>query len=206
MPYIGEQVNNVKQNTGIYTPNEILQLEKDGHWGGSLDLIEEQTVTGATSVILDDIKEDIYDVHLLQMVNYSGTVSNTEPRIRFYENGVEESAGVYQFSYRYGDSVGSSFAESDTLTSTHLRAGYSLGTASNIISNSFQYFYHLGNASKYSFQTIQIAGMSTDTTSYRSVYGGGLLPQASKVDGIKLYFDGGGTFSVTVKLYGLKNL
>ena len=46
MSYIGEQVNNVKQNSGLYTPSEILQLTKDGSWGGSLELIAEQTISG----------------------------------------------------------------------------------------------------------------------------------------------------------------
>ena len=40
MPYIGTQPNDVKKNTGLYTPSEILQLTKDGSWGGSLELIE----------------------------------------------------------------------------------------------------------------------------------------------------------------------
>jgi len=48
MTYLGTQPNNVKKNTGLYTPSEILQLEKDGHWGGSLELIEEQTTSGAS--------------------------------------------------------------------------------------------------------------------------------------------------------------
>ncbi len=36
MSYLGTQPNNVKKNTGLYTPSEILQLTKDGSWGGSL--------------------------------------------------------------------------------------------------------------------------------------------------------------------------
>ena len=39
MAYIGTQPNDVKKNTGLYTPSEILQLTKDGSWGGSLELI-----------------------------------------------------------------------------------------------------------------------------------------------------------------------
>ena len=30
MSYIGTQVNDIVKNTGVYTPSEILQLEKDG--------------------------------------------------------------------------------------------------------------------------------------------------------------------------------
>ena len=35
MAYLGTQPNDVKKNTGLYTPSEILQLTKDGSWGGS---------------------------------------------------------------------------------------------------------------------------------------------------------------------------
>ena len=53
MSYLGTQPNNVKQNTGLYTPSEILELTKDGSWGGSLELIEEQTYSGAVASILE---------------------------------------------------------------------------------------------------------------------------------------------------------
>ena len=40
MSYIGTQPNDVKKNIGLYTPSKILQLTKDGSWGGSLQLID----------------------------------------------------------------------------------------------------------------------------------------------------------------------
>ena len=49
MSYLGTQPNDVKKNTGLYTPSEILQLEKDGNWGGSLELIAEQTADGTST-------------------------------------------------------------------------------------------------------------------------------------------------------------
>lgn len=51
MAYLGTQPNNVKQNTGLYTPSEILQLTKDGSWGGSLEFIAEQTADGTSATI-----------------------------------------------------------------------------------------------------------------------------------------------------------
>ena len=42
MAYFGTQPNEVKKNTGLYTPSEILQLTKDGA-SGSLELIEKNT-------------------------------------------------------------------------------------------------------------------------------------------------------------------
>ena len=52
MAYLGTQPNDVKKNTGLYTPSEILQLTKDGSWGGSLELIEEQTITSSTATMI----------------------------------------------------------------------------------------------------------------------------------------------------------
>ena len=51
MPYIGTQPNDVKKNTGLYTPSDILELTKDGSWGGSLELIAEQTYSSAVSFV-----------------------------------------------------------------------------------------------------------------------------------------------------------
>ena len=69
MAYIGTQPNNVKKNIGLYTPSEILQLTKDGSWGGSLELIESQTVSSASAVDFTSIKGNVYDVHLLELIN-----------------------------------------------------------------------------------------------------------------------------------------
>ena len=54
MPYIGTQPNDVKKNTGLYTPSEILQLTKDGSWGGSLELIAEQTHSSDVAIVGSD--------------------------------------------------------------------------------------------------------------------------------------------------------
>ena len=82
MTYLGTQPNDVKKNTGLYTPSEILQLEKDGHWGGSLELIEEQTVSGVSQVDFTSIKQNVYDVLLLQYNNFIPTVDGSSLRMR----------------------------------------------------------------------------------------------------------------------------
>ena len=191
-------------NKGIFTPKDIYDLTRADKYTnyGQLELIETQTASAVTSILFNDIKEDIYNVHFMTMTNYKGTTTNTEARIRFYENGVEESGNVYQFAYVYPESSGSA-GESRTTAISHLRAGYSLGVGSNRVSNSYQYFYNLGDSTKYSFQTMHVTGMSTDTN-YRTVFGSGVLRQASTVDKIKLYYDGGGTFDATVSLYGIR--
>ena len=203
MPYLGTQPNDVKKNTGLYTPSEILELTKDGSWGGSLELIEEQTASSDSAIIFSAIQENKYDVHLLQLHNSSVSVNNEYPKIRFYENGVEESASVYQFAYDYRESTGGG-GESRSTAIDNLRIAYSTSNASTYVANSYSYLYNLGNSSKYSFQTVHIAQMGSSAF-FREVFGGGCLPQASLVNGIKVYV-ASGTFSANLKLYGVKQL
>jgi hypothetical protein len=205
--YVGKDVptQSFGSNKGVLNTDDLYELSNAGKLTqyGQLELIETKTGSAVTSILFDDIKEDIYNVHFMTMTNYSGTVLNTEARIRFYESGIEESGNVYQFAYLYPES-GGGVGESRTTTISHLRAGYSLGVGSNRVSNSYQYFYNLGDSTKYSFQTMQVTGMSTDASTYRTVFGSGVLPQTSTVDKIKLYYDGGGTFDSTVSLYGIR--
>ena len=67
--YIGDTSTSVKQkvkNKGILTTQESFDLERQGFLGGSLELIESQTVTGSAGLEFTNIKEDVYDVHLIK--------------------------------------------------------------------------------------------------------------------------------------------
>ena len=204
MTYLGTQPNDVKKNTGLYTPNEILQLEKDGHWGGSLELIEEQTYSSAVSFVdFTSIQENKYDVHFMTFNNVD-YASEQVPALRFYESGVLESAGVYQYAEQQCQSNGS-FAESKDTASTFLGLGnYAVGE-----SNGYCYLYNLGNSSKYSFISFHNVNTDADASPSEAVadFGGGVLPQASTVDGIRFTGAGGANFSsFNIKLYGVKQI
>ena len=100
MAYLGKQPNDVKKNTGIYTPSEILQLTKDGNWGGSLELIAESNPSGVNIVDFTDIKENVYDVHYVTIkiaLNGAGSVN-----MQFFESGVIETGGGYNYAYQNG--------------------------------------------------------------------------------------------------------
>ena len=201
MPYLGTQPNDVKKNTGLYTPSEILQLEKDGNWGGSLELIEEKSISAVSSAIFTDIKENVYDVHYLSINNCKVSTDNTALEMRFFENGVEESASVYQRAQFIIDQS-SANAEFKSTGSSAIVNIWNIGNATGESGNSYNYLYNLGDSSKYSFVTGQeIHIMSVPYV--RTSFGGGSLPQASLVDQIKLFVSSG-TFSATAKLYGVK--
>ena len=203
MAYLGTQPNDVKKNIGLYTPSEILQLTKDGSWAGSLELIEEQTTSGVSSLEFTSIKENVYDVHFLEIIDFQPITDVTDCRIRFFESGVEESASVYQFAYQFGTS-GGTFSEVKNTSESYLRATFNTGNATNEKANSYNYFYNLGNSAKYSFQTMQTV-LADNNTAFNMAFGGGVLPQTSTVNQIKL-FNASGNFTCTAKLYGVKQI
>lgn len=206
MTYLGTQPNDVKKNTGLYTPSEILQLEKDGNWGGSLELIQEQTTSGAVSFVdFTDIKENVYDVHYLAFNNVHQDTDNKKLQVQLYESGVLETASVYQSAGQFYRADGT-FIEVNSTGTSGMRLTGNTGNATNETSNGYFYGYNFGNSSKYSFLTYISSDMDT-TTGFQGEFGGGVLPQASVVDGIRLNFTGGNIDSGSnFKLYGVKQI
>ena len=199
MAYLGTQPNDVKKNTGLYTPSEILELTKDGSWGGSLELIAEQTVSGVSTIDFTAIQEAKYDVHFLSVSNYHTTADSGRGVLRFYESGVLETAGVYKLGEQQGRADGV-FSEVKSTTSTSLRYIISTGNSTNESGNAYCYIYNAGNSSKYTFMTYQSMAIQAIPQAIMA-FGGGVLPQASLVDGFQISGTG---ISATAKLYGIK--
>ena len=202
MAYLGTQPNDVKKNTGLYTPSEILELTKDGSWGGSLELIAEEIVSGSpTTIDFTSIKENVYDVMFLSIENMVHSGSTANVGLRFYESGVLETASVYQYAQQRG-TTGGTFSDADRSTgaSYMLITPYSMNGGVGSY-NIYCYLYNLGNASKYSFINYH---SFVEATSTGFGFGGGVLPQASTVDGIQIYTFGRTLTSGTMKLFGIK--
>ena len=197
MTYLGTQPNDVKKNTGLYTPSEILQLKKDGHWGGSLELIAEETFTTSSAVENTSIQENKYDVHLLHIVANGSTSMNSG--IQFYESGVLETASVYQYALKSGASTGT-FGDTKSTGANRI---YTVNFGATYKTGIYIYLYNLGNSSKYSFITFQ---GNQDLNGYHTMFfGGGVLPQASTVNGFRIYINTG-TITGEYKLYGVKQI
>jgi hypothetical protein len=215
MPYIGTQPNDVKKNTGLYTPSEILQLTKEGSWGGSLELIAEQTADG-TSATIDflDIKENVYDVHFLTYSNVGTTGTDYDSiLIRLYESGVLESGSVYQWANQRIRANGGNNEYKSTASNSLPPFNNGISNQSIEKINSYIYLYNLGNSSKYSFATWQTSQIPSYSESqiFSTNFGGGTLPQASLVDGIRLFNNqatGASNISngSNFKLYGVKQI
>ena len=196
--YIGQNQTKQKvKNSGVLSSFEISHLEKQGHAGGSLELIAEQTVSNVASLSMTTIKENEYDTHLLEVIGYN-PVSSDRLGMQFYVGGSRVSASSYQHAYLYGY-INGSFGENKSTANNHIKICPDEGTAATDTSSAYCYIHNAGNSSKFTFTSQQMIG----TDYFR--YGGGSYPVANAVDGIYLFGDNAGSnFSCTAKLYGVK--
>jgi hypothetical protein len=164
---------------------------------GKLELIETQTFTTVLNVDFTSIDESTYNVHFATVSVDRQTTSGESIGIQFYESGVLETATVYQFAYQNGE-AGGTFSESKSTGANRIFATAFVDAGDKKFS--YNYFYNLGDSSKYSFQTMQSTAIQG--TNYKMRFGSGVLPQASTVDGIR-FTSVTGTMTGTISLYGI---
>ena len=204
MAYLGTQPNDVKKNTGLYTPSEILQLTKDGSWGGSLELIEEQTVSSAVaSIDFIDLENNPYDVYFLQ-VNNIKTSATSQARLRFSnDNGSSFISTGYNFSNFRLTTAGSA-ADSKNTNHAQINTNLLSDTSSNLSANGYFYLYDLLDSTKYSFANYHI--MADYSSGARTSYGGGNLTTAEVHNAVQIEPSSGNLTSATMKLFGVKQI
>jgi hypothetical protein len=204
--YLGTTPNQQLNNSGVFSVEEALALKNVGELGGSLQLIESQTISGTVAQVdFTSIKESKYDVHLLILSNMLTENNNKRTTIRFFESGVIETGSVYQTATQVG-TAGGTFSEVKSTSSDDIRITDNTGSDTGESSNTYVYCYNLGNSAKYSFVTCQSVGTDGTPTAFME-FGGGVLPQASTVDGIRVL--GNGSQNLTggnLKLYGVKQI
>jgi hypothetical protein len=195
--YTGQNLpNQTVSNSGVFSISDVADLEKQGKFGGSLELISTTTFSSVGTV---DITSGFtgYDVFLMHINNVSGS-ANINFRFQFYESGTLETGGVYHYAKQFGQPDGG-FGES---RSTNAGSIPIFSMNSNPAS-SYVYFYNFTDSSKYSFATFH--SMSAYSGDPEFQFGGFVLPQASTVDGVRLLTNTG-TASGEIKLYGVKQL
>ena len=206
MAYLGTQPNNVKENLGLYSPKEILALQKSGHWGGSLKLIESQSVSGVTSVNFTNLEETLYDTHILQFNNISVASGADNYSIRLSNDGGSsyESGSVYSFTMQYASSV-AGFNEYRSTNTTMWQPILLGGSVTNASANGYVYLYNLGVSTAYSYHST--VGTTFSNTSHHGqgmFFGGGVYKASEKIDAFQIFGDSGGSFTSKISLYGLK--
>ena len=209
--YIGDTSTSVKQqvkNKGILTTQESFDLERQGFLGGSLELIESQTVTGSAGLEFTNIKEDVYDVHLIKFhsVHTTSNTSNTDYRLRVSTNGGSSYISVgYDNASQSGTQAGS-FSENRSTSATEFFLTFTSDNATNNANaNGYSYLYNLGNSSKYSFQTYHTVTQINNST-FVMFYGGGVYDSANTVNALQITTSTGFNFDGTFELFGIKQI
>jgi hypothetical protein len=199
MPYLGTQPNDVKKNTGLYTPSEILQLTKDGSWGGSLELIAEQNCSGATTLEFTSIKENIYDTHFIEFIGLeSGSNMYNEIRVS-NDGGTSYETSNYDRSVQYmSATTGGTFGE-NRFDGTDRFSLLAFGLAGSPLSNNV-YLHNLGNANLYSHLT------SRSTPSNEWVYfGSQMYLVAETINALQIFNNASAAWTTgKVRLFGIK--
>ena len=168
---------------------------------GNLILIETKTPSAVANIDFTSLEESTYDVHLLTWV-LSNSYDEAVLSMRFFESTVIETAGVYHHTF-HSHTEADGWEEQVSTSRTHINMGKSIGSATDEIGQGYIYIYNAGNSSEYTTANHQTAAIHSDHGLSMS-YGGGILKQASTVDGIRIYdSNGGGNFTGTVSLYGL---
>lgn len=204
--YLGQNTpNQTVSNSGVFSISDVADLTKQGKFGGSLELIQEQSITSSTATMeFTNIQETKYDVHLLQIDSYWG-VSNSNLWARLSNNGGSTYiASGYQYAYQYGISQGT-FGEGKSTSFSAMSYLTFSGDSITKAQNTYIYFYNLGNSSKYSFHTFHHMG-TDNTVGYAFLFGGAVKPTAETHNAIQLLPSTGNIANLTAKLYGVKQL
>ena len=164
--YLGQNLpNQTRSNSGVFSISDVADLEKQGKFGGSLELIEEQTADDSVTFYdFDNLGN--YDVHFLSIVGYETNGGGSElVLIRFSNDG----GSTYESSnYQNAQQVcatGGTFSEIRGTSDSAIQLSYTNNTEQ---SNNYVYLYNLNNSSKYSFATFQGMKQGADIS-----FGGG---------------------------------
>jgi len=206
MAYLGTQPNDVKKNTGLYTPSEILQLTKDGSWGGSLELIEEQTVSSnVANLQFTSLQESRYNVHLLTIASMKSDADNKAVEVTVSNDGGSSyETSNYDWAWQYQKSNGT-FTEKRNTSGGDFTIVQNVGNSTGESFSAYVYLYNLGDSAKYSFSSWQGTGITQDPD-YISVFGGGTYHQAETINALQLKFSSDNIASGVFKLYGVKQI
>ena len=175
---------------------------------GVYQLIQSQTVSGVSAINFTSIKESQYGTHVV-FYQLDNATDNAIASIRLFESGTLEDQGVYKEHWYEVVADGSS-ENSGAQTSTastsrnHIRVGENQGNASLEFSTGYFYIYNAGNSSFHTTVNGQNHSLGTGNEVIQG-FGGGVLPQASTVDGFRVFdSNNGGNYTGTVSLYGLE--
>jgi len=204
--YTGQNlINQTVKNSGIFSISDVADLEKQGKFGGSLELIEEQSATSGDTIDFTDLKD--YKVHIAQFYDLTAS-GTTELQIRVSnDNGSTFENTNYRYAYWLTLASGSVNSEVKSTNHTAFRIGNRVGD--NRSGGGFVYFYNLLDSSVYSSVSFQTTSQNTDASaSLRTSFGGSTHINAETNNALRFFISSAYAFNGAgkIRLFGYKEL
>ena len=193
--YVGNFPNQQVSNSGVLSLDDINNLESTGELGGTLELIQSQSVSGVSQVDFTTIKQNKYDVHFISCTT---TDVDNALKVRLGNSGGIITSD-YHLANQYMITDGTFGEQKSTSSVNFIDAGNSDSNSKNL----YMYLYNAGNSSKYTFATSQVFGSHT-STAFIGYFGGAVRPTADEITQIRFYADT--DLTGTIKLFGVKQL
>tara|TARA_R100001224_G_scaffold49161_1_gene28372 strand:- start:410 stop:1012 length:603 start_codon:yes stop_codon:yes gene_type:complete len=192
--YIGKEVTQAfRDNKGIFTPQDIIELDQENKWTnfGQLELIQTQTIS-STTASMDFTNLGNYNVHFITYNDFQGS-SNASLTLLFSNDGGSSFiTSGYAIGFQLGQITGA-FSQSKATSFSDIRL--TSGTANE---NGYCYMYNLLDSTKYSFTTSHAMG-NTDMK-----FGSALKPTAETHNAIRLIPAGVNIETLQASLYGIR--
>ena len=202
--YVGNFPNQQFRNSGIYSLDDLNNLESVGELGGSLELIESQTITNSTGDFTN-IHENEYKVHFATYHNMT-MASPSGNQIPFYRLSNDGGSSYESSNYNSGGVFGTTDSNSGVITQRTTYGHLGLNQQGNHSWHGYVYFYMLGDSTKYSYSTFLYGGNYSVNSSHARVLGGSSYEVKETINAIRFGIDSGTTISGTISLYGVKHI
>ena len=208
--YVGAEVaQSFKNNRGIFSPQDILELDQANKWTnfGQLELIETITASSATQIDFLNLNDKFgatYNYHYLTGSNISVSLDSGRITGRFFESGVLNSSSDYEFAFKQTNSNVSS-SDTKSTSDNKLKIGTTQGNSAVTDLGAFQgWFANLNASHLYSYYNGTTIGLSGCVI--RTDVGGSFLDQASFITGIRLFAHHSSSITMNgvFSLYGLR--
>jgi hypothetical protein len=207
--YIGKEVTQAfRDNKGIFTPQDIIELDQENKWTnfGQLELIETQTVTSAVTYIdFTNLQENVYDVHFLTWNNVHPQSDSKTLTLRLSENaGSSYATSNYDFAFMNINGSGS-FNETNSTSGTFMYCSTSVGTGTGESANGYCYLYNLGDSAAYTYNTFHNSDLQAAPV-FQNFFGSQVYHEASTINAFRLgTSDGSSTYTGDFSLYGVRS-
>ena len=206
--YLGTTPNQQLNNSGVFSVEEALSLQKVGELGGTLQLITSNSSDNSAQTLeFNDCLVGNYDVYLIQWKNF--VPANDENMLYFrLKNASGEISSGYERANFYNTSAGGS-GESKSTSSSYLRimGGGGSSTGENASGHIYIYGASTSERTAVSLSTTYIDQNGT----YTSIMGGGVYDTAEVSTGVMFRsISSGGTLgninTLDVSIYGVKKI